>query len=242
MIGLFDADLFPYRIGYTVEDLEEGEEWIIDSRLNGAIDEVIDTLDLQACKFYLTSEDKSNFRYEVYPEYKGNRTQPKPKFYRYIRDYLLNAYDAEMVFGMEADDALGINQTEDTIIISIDKDLLIVPGWHYNFVKKEKHFVTPKEGCYNFYWQLLEGDKGTDNIPGCPGIGKGTIPKVIHSDMEEDELFYIVKNLYINQYTKKKLDVEQALPDMLRNGQLLKIKTKASEGLWQFPNQLQSVV
>jgi len=34
--------------------------------------------------------------------------------------------------GLEADDEMAIYQTDDTIIVSLDKDLLQVPGKHFS--------------------------------------------------------------------------------------------------------------
>jgi hypothetical protein len=40
-----------------------------------------------------------------------------------------------------------------------------VAGWHYNFVKKDKYYVTAEEGMRFFYRQILTGDRA-DNIQG----------------------------------------------------------------------------
>jgi hypothetical protein len=69
--------------------------------------------------------------------------------------------------GFEADDALALAQTEDTIICSIDKDLLMVPGRHYNWRKEEFTDVTYESGVKWFCTQLLQGDWSTDSIIGC---------------------------------------------------------------------------
>ncbi len=193
---------------------------------------ILEETQATSSKLFLTSTDHSNYRYTIYPEYKANRKQPKPKHYQFIRDYLVSEYNAEIIYEEEADDALGYNQTEETVICSIDKDLLMIPGKHYNFVKKEFYNISKQQGRYNFYWQLLNGDIG-DNIPGCPGIGPKTIEKLIHSDMLEEELYYEVWNIYRKQYEKKNLNNFEK--DMLRNGQLLKIKQEKDEPLWQFP-------
>jgi hypothetical protein len=137
------------------------------------------------CRLYISSEDKSNYRYDIAKtkEYKGNRNAPKPIHYHAVRKYLIEKQGAIEVFGQEADDELGIVQTENcdigdtygvyagnSCIVSIDKDLLMIPGWHYNFVKEEFKQIFPEKAAYNFYYQMLVGDT-IDNISGLPGIG-----------------------------------------------------------------------
>jgi 5'-3' exonuclease len=57
-----------------------------------------------------------------------------------------------------------------TVICSIDKDLLQIPGRHYNFVKKEHKVVDLDQGLKHLYLQSLIGDR-SDNIIGVAGIG-----------------------------------------------------------------------
>ena len=130
---------------------------------------------------FLTGD--GNFREEVAisKPYKGNRSQAKPYHYDTIRNYLLNHMGATLIEGEEADDALGRVQVADiqangpknasTIICTIDKDLDMIPGWHFNWNTKEIYMVRPKQGNRFFLHQMLTGDS-TDNIPGIPRVGK----------------------------------------------------------------------
>ena len=68
---------------------------------------------------------------------------------------------------------MGIQQDKETmttVICSIDKDLLQIPGRHYNFVKKVHTVQTYEDGLKHLYMQSLIGDK-SDNIIGVAGIG-----------------------------------------------------------------------
>lgn len=118
-----------------------------------------------------------NYREQYYPEYKMNRDiGHKPFWYDEIKEYLFDKhptmYSEE---GEEADDALGRTQMAfhgngiETVIVSIDKDLDMIPGLHYNFSKNNKakgvYTVTDPEGLQAFYKQILTGDT-SDNIPG----------------------------------------------------------------------------
>lgn len=232
MIALIDGDILTYRIGFTTQ---EEETWVADARINELLDNIMAATGADKYRIFLTSTDKSNFRYNIYPEYKANRKADKPKHYQHIREYLEYELDAEVIYGEEADDALGYSQTEGSVICSIDKDLLMIPGRHYNFVKQELYMISPEEGRLNFYSQLLNGDI-VDNIPGCPGIGPKKIEKLLHVDMSEQEMASVVYDLYYTQYLKKNRGRLNCFSsDMHRNGILLKIKQNKNEPLWSLP-------
>lgn len=132
--------------------------------------------------------------------YKGNRdTARRPKYENEIRDYLKANYDTTIAENEEADDLLGIWQTkygpENSIIISIDKDLDQIPGLKYNWVKDVGYNITEEQGYYNFHIQLMSGDS-TDNIPGLPGIGPGKAAKALHGVETESEQFAEVQTMY----------------------------------------------
>ena len=115
-----------------------------------------------------------NFRHSVATRatYKGNRSGSVPPVHlKAIRQHLTDK-GAVVSAGEEADDVLGILATENpgSIIASIDKDLMMIPGRNYNFVTKEETTISPKQAMLNFYAQVLSGDS-VDNIPGVAGIG-----------------------------------------------------------------------
>lgn len=125
----------------------------------------------------------SNFRERIaaVARYKYNRVEKaKPKHYGAIRKYLVDERGAQIVHWYEADDEASILLTEDragTVVASIDKDLLQVPGWHF---VPEKGFinVTPSGGLMRFYGQALSGDS-TDGVPGCFKTGDKGAQKVL---------------------------------------------------------------
>lgn len=109
-------------------------------------------------------------------KYKGNRdAAAKPTHFRAIREYLQSIYGAMEAVGQEADDELGIGLTSypDSICVSHDKDLLQIPGTHYNWVTKEEIQISKRQGWLNFWSQVLSGD-ATDNVPGIKGVGPVT--------------------------------------------------------------------
>lgn len=148
-----------------------------------AVDTVVDSLKekFDSLAFYLTGTDNFRDKVATIQKYKGNRDNvEKPQYYKQVGEFLIDKYHAEVVDGMEADDALGIAQTSqaDTCIISIDKDLLQIPGNHFNWVKNERTFIDEVTGNRNFYGQVLSGDR-TDNIAGIDGIGVVKAARII---------------------------------------------------------------
>jgi len=125
---------------------------------------------------------KNNFRYSVLPTYKYNRVKlSKPAMYNDLQDYVESTYTCKTKPGLEADDVLGIMCTldpENTVIATIDKDLLQIPGHHYNW-NWNRSFECFKEDCDRyFYQQCLSGDPG-DGYKGIPGIGAVKAQKML---------------------------------------------------------------
>lgn len=121
---------------------------------------------------------------------------------------------------MEADDAISIAATElgeDAVIVSIDKDLDQLPGWHYNFVKRNLYYVTASEGIRNFYRQILTGDR-VDNIIGLRGIGPVKADRILGESGTEQDYYQKVLGAYEGNDGR-----------VLENGQLLWLKRSLSD-------------
>lgn len=201
---LFDADILAFRCAAAAENEDEG---IAKYYVDKLIDDCINATQSDSYELYLTG--KENFRYKIYPEYKANRLdQPRPRHLPYLRDYL-SSLGAVTSTGCEADDLLGVAQCsqDDTIIASLDKDLLTIPGKHYSWEisgsSKGKRWV--KEAVLQevdhisalrwFYTQCLTGDVA-DNIKGVEGIGKVKAAKIIEGLDNEQDLFDAVRATY----------------------------------------------
>ena len=199
--------------------------------------------DTKATEFtvYLSGNAEDNFRYKIYPRYKESRIgKPRPKWLDTLKEHLIVQWGAQIANGMEADDALGIHQDKEcysTVICSIDKDLLQIPGAHYNFVKKEWQYVTESEGLKRFYRQILTGDSG-DDIPGLFGIGPTKSFRLLAECQTESDLLNAVYRAYTKRYKHGTLSPMDARAQIQRNGSLLKIKQHEDEGVWECPFHL----
>lgn len=226
MKALLDLDILVYRVGFTTLETPEG---IAMARMDEMIGNILSFLGTNDYQGFLTSTDHSNFRFDIYPEYKANRIAKKPTHYHLLRDYLINNHGAEVIYGQEADDALAQAQEfiTPTVICSIDKDLDQIPGMHFNFVKGLLYEVSPIEGFKSFYRSLLTGDR-TDDIHGIVGIGTIRASKLIDHLTTERAMFETCVEAY------KKSFEESAEKLLDRNAQLLYIRTKEGRG-WVAP-------
>lgn len=222
--ALLDGDIYVYRVGFACE--EEDDEAIVARTLRLFITDILLELDdVDDYQVYITG--KGNFRneYAVTAGYKENRKDmQKPKWYSFIREQLINDWDAYITEGQEADDAIAIEATrlgDNCIIVSIDKDFNQVKGWKYNFVKKEIYYVSEEEGLLNFYCQFLEGDK-VDNIIGVKGIGPKKARALLEGKTERE----------MYEVCVEKLGSEERA---IENGRLLFLR-RTPEQLWEPPS------
>lgn len=139
-------------------------------------------------RIFVDGDGNYRSRLATIAPYKGNRhPASKPIFYNELRQYLLDAWKAEVVFDIECDDMLAITHTqhalagEKSIIVGVDKDLLQVPGWHFNPTKGFRH-ISAQEGEWRLFVQAACGDP-TDNIRGAMQVGLARAQKAITIDM-----------------------------------------------------------
>tara|TARA_R110000851_G_scaffold49588_1_gene119256 strand:- start:99 stop:812 length:714 start_codon:yes stop_codon:yes gene_type:complete len=190
---LVDGDIIAYQAAASKE-----KDLPLDA-IN-KVDELMEDVLENTCQFPVSSSDyivyltgSSNFRYEVAKAagYKANRKdKPRPRYLGLTREYLVNNYGAITSKGEEADDLIGIAATKfgpTTIVASIDKDMLQLPCYHYNFTKGWSE-VDEWSGTKFFYTQLLTGDV-SDNIKGVPGIGPKKADKLLEGCVTEHSLW-----------------------------------------------------
>lgn len=144
-----------------------------------------------------------NFRYDIatIQPYKGNRSGNElPYHFNAVKDFVVETYNAKRVYGVEVDDALGILYEDGDLIISQDKDLLQIPGKHYNPNSKKESVVSEVEGLRSFYKQVLTGD-ASDSIPGLHGVGNSSsFVKEINKMESEKEMLDLVVRLYKQRF------------------------------------------
>jgi len=226
---LIDGDIIAYRAAFSVGDL--GYTWEVEAKVDDLMDYIIgETLVFSSGTDYTTYlTGRNNFRHDiaVTAEYKGNRkSTPKPVMLADARRYLVDSYRGVVINGQEADDAIAIaatkNDPETTVVASIDKDMLQIPCWHFNFVKGEWTFVEPSDGTKFFYKQILTGD-AADNIKGLLRVGPVKADKLLEGLTEEKDLYEAVVKAYDGDKGR-----------VLENARLLWLRREEGQ-MWQPP-------
>ena len=199
---LVDGDLVAYRCSASAEQEDLS---IATFRMEELLDQIITKTYADSYRFFLSG--KGNFRKQIYPEYKANRTQPKPIHLQACREFACEKLNAEITeHEMEADDYMGIFQDKgnsSTVIASLDKDLLMIPGLHFQWAfgtskwQKEEKTITQTEieGLRLFYEQCLKGDKA-DNIKGVAGLGDVKAKRYLEGCTTEKEMLDVCLEHY----------------------------------------------
>jgi hypothetical protein len=110
-------------------------------------------------------------------------------------------------------------------LVGVDKDLLQIPGWHFNPSKDLEKYVNDFDAYYSFCTQLLTGDR-TDNIPGLVGVGPKKAEKTLKDAKTKEELLQTVFEKY--------QECGHTLEYFTEQGQLLWLRRSEGE-IWQ-PN------
>jgi hypothetical protein len=222
--ALIDGDILVYRIGFASQDTTDK---LAIARMAEFLEELVMRPDVGDYQGFLTGSN--NYRNEIAKTapYKGNRVGEKPIHYDLLREYLQKAWAFEMQEGQEADDAIGIAayafpDPEDYLIMTLDKDLDMIRGWHYNFIKNKKYLIEEYDGIVNFYKQILTGDR-VDNIVGLKGIGPVKAAKLLKDCVTEIDMYKAVLAAYDN-------DEER----VLENARLLWIRREPNQ-IWSPP-------
>ena len=180
-IAIIDSDSIYFRVCYKTKKQNE---------IRKSIDVIMREIEGQCFmpdEMKVAIKGRGNFRKDLYPEYKVNRKELEPDMKEaltYAHSYMVSKWGAVEADGMEADDLVSIwayeaRAAEDNyVIVGIDKDLLQIPGNHYNFVKKEHQFVDDDTAHLKLMTQCLTGDN-SDNIPGLKGIGPVKAAKML---------------------------------------------------------------
>lgn len=184
--ALIDADFIAYKLaawahGNQADALEMATR--IDEMFN-------DWLTRACCTEFLicfSCDREDNFRKDHYPLYKSNRTQEPPAMLGLAKEILSNKGTVITIPHLEADDVMGILATGTKltergtvpVIISEDKDMRQIPGWHFNPAKEDfPVWLSEDDADLTFFTQWLTGDS-TDGFGGIKGCGPAKAKKIL---------------------------------------------------------------
>lgn len=223
---LVDADIICYTLAFIHEVTYEWDSDVKSKSINlskaqSGIDTFIQSLlestETPEATFCFTSSP--NFRYNVLSTYKHNRRHvEKPELLNELRKYITENYKTKVKPRLEADDVMGILATispNKYIIASIDKDLLQIPGLHYNWKTQDLKDISQEEADFFFFRQVLMGDS-TDGYKGCPGIGPKKSLSILESVEPENYWDVIVKTYESKGLTKEDALVQARVARILR--------------------------
>jgi hypothetical protein len=211
MKALIDGDVLLYNFGAACDDEGSPLKWpFVQQRLEAKINSIVIGAGAETYEIHISGSNNFRVKEATIKPYKGNRNLPKPHWHAKVKEYFLTSKKHTVIVaeGMEADDTLSIAQLKDpeelTIICSPDKDLKMVPGWHYRWsthtiTEIKPFFVSPEEAINWFYMQLLMGDP-TDNIPGLYLVGPVKAKGILHGLTTPQEMFEAVQREYENRF------------------------------------------
>ena len=242
--GFGKVEVFHKRDAYALcDELEISRDIIVEETRFEPVENCLHTIKitiqkiLDACNtkdYAIFISGSDNFRNDVAvtSPYKGNRdTAKRPHWYNEMREYLISMHGAVVADNEEADDMLGYNQTDTTILCALDKDLNMIPGKHYNWDRDEQYEVDDIEALQWFYTQLITGDP-SDNIEGlsekAPRRRTYKTAPLRAMLKEKDMLDYVFEG-----YALKYCDDAEAR--LLEMGRLLWIRREPKQ-IWDIPN------
>jgi DNA polymerase-1 len=232
---LLDADILLYKYAFRNTFSVDFDEAFQDEQILTFCDREVAIAEMCDFVTYLENKlgttdtiwclsDSSNFRYDLYKDYKANRNMSTvPTLKNVLKDWIKKNCKYLQMKNLEADDVMGLMSTDDTIIATIDKDLDTIPGLHYNWDKDVLYDVSLEEADRFFYTQVLMGDS-TDNIRGAPKIGKVKANRFMDDDHED--LWSDIVDLYHKQmvrHVNPEVTYEEAYEEALLNARLVRI-------------------
>ena len=193
-LALIDADSLMYLIAWVTTNQRQAEKSLMQR-----VEKMISLTEVSEAHVFVKGDN--NFRYKVDPQYKANRKDAMEPamadrvdlLYSFARKNFIESH------GGEADDYCSIYAYQSLeegklpVVCHIDKDLNMIPGWHFHFKKEEFYYVTPEESFTFMCRQLLSGDMSSDNIPGLKGVGETTAAKMMHNTYLSGMKDYIIK-------------------------------------------------
>lgn len=188
-------------------------------RLHEYIKDYLDKANAEKGMYYIGGDSSTNFRHDVatFIGYKSTRSQEKPYHFYDLVEYAKDEFDPVIAEGVECDDLVSIAIYEDykkglekrdnslceCVLVSIDKDSKVTPGWHLNPDKDDEPvWISTKDAAIWLYTMALGGDTA-DSIKGAPGYGYKKAEKALSDCRNEAELWEKTVEIYDLAFRKE---------------------------------------
>lgn len=216
-VALIDADSLLYFSSYGCEEDQILSETKLSEKIYDILNILTDTYNIE--KYYIFVKGKDNFRYKIFSDYKKGRPKKHP-IIETLAKYLVESFGAIESHQAESDDYVFtysqmLENKNRAIICSVDKDMLQIPGIHYDYQKNKFIYVTDKDAMYNLAIQMIMGD-AADGIQGLRGYGIKKAEKLLDREMTK---YQYIKTIY-KEYLKNCFDPKNY---MRLNYKLLKL-------------------
>ncbi len=213
-IALIDADYIKYFVCNAIKkDLERKLAYVYEDPAikytKFYVNNILKSFDCPGFIFCFSGSAGNTFRNVVSFEkkYKGQRVYT-PLYDGELTDkstcihYIKERYPTLLYKDLEADDLLSMLQDSETFVYSMDKDLIQVPGTHYDIRAGSFYEITNDQALKFFMTQMLKGDD-VDNILGLRGYGEVKSRDLLTNYNSKDSVIrvlqqYILENGYIN--------------------------------------------
>lgn len=172
---------------------------------------------------YIKGKNTTDFRKNINPCYKANRSLTPPWYWDFVKAYLIHKWKAVSVDNIEVDDAVNITRLhiKEAFICAIDRDLLDLQGIHYHW--RDDRWVTTNSASeqYAFWRDMVAGQKG-DGLNCLEGYGIKAVEKYF-KDQNPCNYPTIVLDLYLDEYGDDGVD------EFYKNYKCLKILEKSDK-------------
>lgn len=213
LICLHDADYMKYivtsRIFSKLQQNYNRDEISLEDEVESMLNGLHNDFQCKGIIHCFSGSSSNTFRAHVAVDkkYKGNRDKTVDKqdypgkiddMYKVV-EYMAKTNTVIMFKDLEADDVLSMLQCEHTFIYSKDKDLLQIPGIHFDMKLNKLYEISEEAGFRNLCYQMLIGDT-TDNISGCPGIGPKKASAIINETENIKDLPFAILKTYHEKF------------------------------------------
>lgn len=175
---------------------------------------------------FIKGNDTTKTKRLIDPNYKADRHGESPKWWNFVKGYLINNYGVIEVHGAEVDDFVNITrlQVPNSFICAIDSDLLGLEGTHFNWKKNnlvgEWVTTTAEQAEYKFWSDMITGTH--NNTKGIPGKGIKFAESIfIDADINSEKYYSKVLESYIDHFGE-----ELGIEEFYKNYKMIKILDK----------------
>lgn len=179
----------------------------------------------------IKGKDTIKDRLAVNPEYKQDRKQEQPKYWKLCSDHFVNKWGAHLANGLETDDALNICKhvrnklfkNSFTFLCCIDSDLLGTEGTHYDWKKKIWITSTKENEECRLWSDMITGTH--NNVKGLPGKGKVFAEKVLNGEGMLQPSTRSFPARVLNSYIEYYGNSHDAITEFYKNYKCVKLLT-----------------